>query len=149
VLSFRLNFALNGLAPWGYHALNVLLHALATALLHRAALAFGGGDRHLACIASCLFAAHPANAEAVASVVGRAELLSLVLVLLALAAYRSGHGVRCVALAYSAHLCKETGLLALPLCVISDVALGDASAQPRPARWGVLAGTQGSLLLIP
>ena len=30
VLSFRLNYALHGLEPWGYHAVNVLLHVACT-----------------------------------------------------------------------------------------------------------------------
>ena len=34
VLTFRWNFSAHGLDVWGYHAVNVLLHALCTALVH-------------------------------------------------------------------------------------------------------------------
>ena len=32
VLTFRINYALHELQPWGYHVINVLLHGLATIL---------------------------------------------------------------------------------------------------------------------
>ena len=65
VLTFRLNYALHGLEPWGYHAVNVALHVLATAvygwLCHR--IAFSEPD--LTFLVMCLFASHPVHTEAV------------------------------------------------------------------------------------
>ncbi|XP_066944879.1 protein O-mannosyl-transferase tmtc2-like [Macrobrachium rosenbergii] len=69
-----------------FHASNVLLHAAVTA-------AYVGVLRHVgvgpwACLgAGSLFAAHPIHVEAVAGVVGRAELLAALAFCLALAAY--------------------------------------------------------------
>ncbi|XP_064083702.1 LOW QUALITY PROTEIN: protein O-mannosyl-transferase TMTC2-like [Macrobrachium nipponense] len=69
-----------------FHASNVVLHAAVTA-------AYVGVLRHVgvgpwACLgAGSLFAAHPIHVEAVAGVVGRAELLAALAFCLALAAY--------------------------------------------------------------
>ena len=86
VLTFRLNYALGGLSPFGYHLGNVLLHAVVTAvyticarlLLRR---------RTPAIVAGLLFASHPIHAEAVAGVVGRADVLACLFFLLAFLAY--------------------------------------------------------------
>lgn len=76
VLTFRLNYLLGGFQPWGYHLVNVLLHCLATALLVRVA-------RHVLpksrlsvgpAVTGLIFATHPIHTEAVAGVVGRADL---------------------------------------------------------------------------
>ena len=65
ILTFRLNYALHGLEPWGYHAVNVALHAVVTALLgwlyRRAVFA----ETDLAFLAMAFFAAHPVHTEAV------------------------------------------------------------------------------------
>ena len=83
VLTFRWNFAAHGLDVWGYHAANVLLHAVNVLLvqqLARAQLA----DALAAHVAALSFAVHPIHCEAVASIVGRAELLCCAFFLLCL-----------------------------------------------------------------
>ena len=86
-LSLWLDHALYGDAPYGWHAGNVLLFALATALL---ALVVHGLLRStfVAAAVAALFASHPVHAESVAWVSERKDALSLVLVLLAHLAYR-------------------------------------------------------------
>ena len=65
VLTFRWNLLLSGgvLVPSHFHLVNVLLHALVVALLHRLLLSILGGTskrgRRIAAVASALFAAHP------------------------------------------------------------------------------------------
>ena len=65
VLTFRWNLLLSGgvLVPSHFHLVNVLLHALVVALLHRLLLSILGGasrrGRRIATVASSLFAAHP------------------------------------------------------------------------------------------
>ena len=73
---FGLQWALWGEDPAGFHAVNVLLHGAATALvvLLLAELA----PLALAFVAGLLFAVHPVHVEAVANVVGLAEVLSAV-----------------------------------------------------------------------
>ncbi|XP_055328235.1 protein O-mannosyl-transferase TMTC2-like [Paramacrobiotus metropolitanus] len=88
VATFRLNFLLHGYAPAGYHALNVLLHMLATFLLQQLLQQLSGaGNRLLAALAGLSFAVHPVHTEAVAGVVGRADVGAGVLFLLSLLAY--------------------------------------------------------------
>ncbi|KAJ8249970.1 hypothetical protein COCON_G00231860 [Conger conger] len=84
-LSFRLNHALGGLEPWGYHLVNVTLHAAVTGVFARLARSLLGGRWALA--AGLLFAAHPVHTEAVAGVVGRADLGAGLFFLLSLLCY--------------------------------------------------------------
>src|SRR5262249_7428894 len=72
----------HGVAPFGYHLVNFALHAAVCVVL-ALVLARIAGDATLALLAAFLFAAHPVHTEAVASVVGRAELLAALLGLLA------------------------------------------------------------------
>ncbi|KAI1882260.1 hypothetical protein AGOR_G00248850 [Albula goreensis] len=85
-LSFRLNHALGGLEPWGYHLVNVTLHAAVTWLftgLSRLLL----GEGRWALLAGLLFASHPVHTEAVAGVVGRADVGAGLFFLLSLLCY--------------------------------------------------------------
>uniref|UniRef100_A0A8C9X3J9 dolichyl-phosphate-mannose--protein mannosyltransferase n=1 Tax=Sander lucioperca TaxID=283035 RepID=A0A8C9X3J9_SANLU len=72
-LSFRLNYTLHALRPWGYHLLNVVLHGLVTALFTAFSRPLLGGGLW-SVLAGLLFASHPVHTEAVAGVVGRADV---------------------------------------------------------------------------
>ncbi|XP_076014954.1 protein O-mannosyl-transferase TMTC2-like [Genypterus blacodes] len=92
-LSFRLNYALSGLQPWGYHLTNVLLHGLVTALFTAFSRPLlGGGPWSL--LAGLLFASHPVHTEAVAGVVGRADVGAALFFLLSLFCYARYCGLR-------------------------------------------------------
>ncbi|XP_076025641.1 protein O-mannosyl-transferase TMTC2 [Genypterus blacodes] len=85
-LSFRLNHAVGGLEPWGYHLVNVAFHGAVTSLFTSLArLLLGGGLWSL--IAGLLFASHPIHTEAVAGVVGRADEGAALFFLLSLLCY--------------------------------------------------------------
>jgi hypothetical protein len=77
-LGFALNSAAHGLSPFGYHLVNVGLHA-AVCLLLVVVLVRTTGNWQVSALAGLLFAAHPVHTEAVASVVGRAETLAAAL----------------------------------------------------------------------
>lgn len=80
IASYALNYRLSGQDPAGYHAVNLALHALCSALVVWLGLRFGlGKGGSLA--AGLLFAAHPIHTEAVAGLVGRAELMSAAAIL--------------------------------------------------------------------
>uniref|UniRef100_A0A7N8WJV8 dolichyl-phosphate-mannose--protein mannosyltransferase n=1 Tax=Mastacembelus armatus TaxID=205130 RepID=A0A7N8WJV8_9TELE len=99
-LSFRLNYTLHGLRPWGYHLVNVVLHGLVTALFTAFSRPLlGGGLWSL--LAGLLFASHPVHTEAVSGVVGRADVGAALFFLLSLHCYvrhcghrRDAHGAR-------------------------------------------------------
>lgn len=69
-----------------YHIFNILLHALACFLLMKLAhLLFQ--DIRLAALSGLLFAIHPIHTEAVCGIVGRAEILAAIFILLASISY--------------------------------------------------------------
>eukprot|EP00042_Codosiga_hollandica_P042476 m.389976 g.389976 ORF g.389976 m.389976 type:complete len:925 (+) comp56338_c0_seq5:10-2784(+) len=132
VLSFRLNHLLGGLNPWGYHAFNVILHGIVALLFARLAVVlFARRLSSVALVASLLFATHPIHVEAVANVVGRAELLSAMFFLLAFLKFHSiltsiGDRQRrlltltdtavLALLTTCSCLAKEVGIMTLPFC---------------------------------
>jgi protein O-mannosyl-transferase len=136
VLSYKLNFILGGFKPFGYHLVNVLLHTLSTGLVVKLA-------RHILpngigiLIAGLLFASHPVHTEAVAGIVGRADLLACIFYVSTLLSYirhvqwrekcDSRHWLTlCEAILYSsvAILCKETAISSLVVCIVYDILKG-------------------------
>jgi hypothetical protein len=88
VLTFRWNHQLHGLEPFGYHLVNVLLHVCVCQAVFAFAVRFiFVGDCLAAKASAALFAVIPVHCEAVASVVGRAELLSALFCILGLLVY--------------------------------------------------------------
>jgi tetratricopeptide (TPR) repeat protein len=82
VLTYALSYQVWGLDPTAYHVVNVLLHAVTSVLV--LVIAFDLiGSAMPAFGAAAVFAVHPIHADAVASVVGRAEVLATFFFLLA------------------------------------------------------------------
>lgn len=137
LLTFAIDWQLWSGAPLGFHLLNVLLHAAVTAALTAVLLRFF--PWWAALLGGIVFAVHPIHTEAVANVVGRAELLSALAVLLACLIYveppgrerRLGGGkVAAIAALYAlAILSKESGVVLPALLLSLDL--------PRLARGGV------------
>ncbi|CAK9082352.1 unnamed protein product [Durusdinium trenchii] len=97
------------------HMFNVLIHALNCGLLPALFCAFGFRLTE-SVLAALLFACHPVHVEAVASLVGRAELLAALTTILSLILWQL-HWPSSLLFASSALLCKETATaVALPLC---------------------------------
>ncbi|CAG9861076.1 unnamed protein product [Phyllotreta striolata] len=110
VLTFRLNYVLGGFQPWGYHLVNVLLHCLATALLIRIARLILPKTKSKvgSLVTGLVFATHPVHTEAVAGVVGRADLAACNFYFLSLLAYISH--VKCRDTTYCHRFCKNNSL---------------------------------------
>jgi len=120
-LSFKLDWLLAPGSPSQFHLTNLLLHALVTHLFHTLLLSLLPSSS-TALMAALLFAAHPIHTEAVAGLVGRAELLSALFFLLTLLAHRRhGWSVRASLLAAAATLAKEQGVTVLGICFVLEL----------------------------
>jgi protein O-mannosyl-transferase len=133
VLAFTLEWAVADGKPWVYHATNIALYLTSVVLvfyLARTCLPLAG-----AWVAAALFAVHPLHVEAVANVVGQAELLVAVFLIPALTLYINGRNANELGLGRMAAICvlfalaclsKEHGivlpviLLAAELIVVVD-----------------------------
>lgn len=115
--------------PFASHAINVALHAAVCWLLFMLAIR-AGIDPKAAILAALLFAVTPSKSEAVANVVGRAELLAalftIAAVVLALRVERRSAWAAAVCV-FFACLSKETGIVALPLVAVAAAIAGQRS----------------------
>jgi protein O-mannosyl-transferase len=116
-LSFAVDRALFGLAAWGPHLVNVLLHGAATALLF-ALLRRLGASTNAAFLGAVLYALHPAQAECVAWISSRGDLLAILFVLAALVLELTGRGKLAVAAGAVALLAKGDQALVWPALVV-------------------------------
>ena len=112
-----------GLNPLGHHLVSVLLHAVNVLLLFFVLLRATGQVRCSAVVAA-LFAVHPLNVECVAWVAERKSLLSMLFLLLTLAAYgwyasrRSMGRYAAVALLFALALAAKPMVVTLPLLLL-------------------------------
>jgi tetratricopeptide (TPR) repeat protein len=146
--SFAANYAIHGAAPLGYHVVNIALHA-AVCLVLALVLARVTGDAALAILAGFLFAAHPVHTEAVASVVGRAEVLAALLALLAwwvVLARRSAAGRAAAALVlFAGVLAKENAVTIVAVAPAADLIY---RRRPDVRAYGALAlGALAAILI--
>jgi protein O-mannosyl-transferase len=128
MLLFRINHALFGLKPAGWHAYTLLLHLLATALVFSILRRIT--ERPLvAGVAALVFGVHPVHHEVVAWVSSTTESLCAVLLLAAFLAYLKSRerfltvwmSISCLAYA-AALLAKETALI-LPGLIFAHACL--------------------------
>lgn len=142
-LSFAVDWAIsNGDAAW-FHAVNSLWHALASVTVFALLLAWFKTGPSL--MGGLLFAVHPVHVEAVANVVGRAELMATALLVAACACWAHGwprqrvaRTVTVVVLFALATLCKESAVVLPGLLVLIDAARGEWKSfrdLPSYVRW--------------
>jgi protein O-mannosyl-transferase len=145
-LSYAVQWKMTGDRAWPFHAVNILLHAAASALVAELARRLTR-RRGAALIAGLLFAAHPLHVEGVAYIVGRAEsacavgtLAALVLLLRPLTLRRSMAVYACFLVAIFS---KEQGLLLpammLALWPLRRRLIPTAPEESFAARWLLLA----------
>jgi hypothetical protein len=107
------SYAADGLigTPWWFHAVNVLWHAGVAIGLALFARRLAGGRAALA--AGLVFAVHPVHVEAIANVVGRAELMATAFAALSVyAAVTRRHPAWSAAAFAAGLLCKENAVVA-------------------------------------
>ncbi|HEU4588566.1 MAG TPA: hypothetical protein VFS11_07960 [Gemmatimonadales bacterium] len=143
-ISLAANWVVAGGDPRAFHLVNLLLHAVAALLVYRLARELVPFAAAVA--AGLVFAVHPVHVEAVANLVGRAEVLATIFVLAAVLLYRADgrladagdHGslrragatLGTLAAAVLALGAKESAFALPALLLLSDWA--DARARERP-----------------
>ncbi len=110
--SYALNFAFSE-KPAGFHILNILLHALNVILVFLITCKFA--SKKVAYLSSFLFLFLPIHTEAVSSIVGRSELLSVFFVLLALLLFLKNKHIWASLVFLLALFSKEFAVVFLPL----------------------------------
>jgi Tfp pilus assembly protein PilF len=169
VVSFSLavNYALGGLAPWGYHAFNLAVHLAAGLILFGLVRRTLLGDRlreryrsaaqSLAGIAALLWVIHPLQTESVTYVIQRAESMSglfYLLVLYAIARGRqSSHPLVWYGLAVAASglgmATKEVMVTAPVTALLYDRAfLSGSLGSSLRRRWPVYVGLAGTWAIL-
>jgi Flp pilus assembly protein TadD len=122
-LSYRLDYAIWGINPSGFHLSNVLLHLTVTALIFRLLRSLGF-EWWLALSLTVAFAIHPQRVESVSWVTERKGLLAAVLGLGSLLCYLryTNRGSKCSygisLLLYLLSLSSKSTFVALPLMVV-------------------------------
>jgi hypothetical protein len=128
-------------SPTWFHAVNILWHAGASIAV--AALAWRLAGERVAIAAGLLFAAHPVHVEAVANVVGRAELMAALFAVLCVYAALVRRQPLWSALALAAGLLSKENAAVAPALVAWGWLLGI----DRPPRRHMLAMAGGWLLV--
>ena len=118
-VSYMLNYAVLGNSPAGFHVVNVILHGLCSFLAFMLVLKLSG-SRRLAYFSAILFLTHPIHAEAVASIVGRAELLAFFFGLLAVLLFLKNRLFLSASSFFLAILSKEIAFGLLPAMFLID-----------------------------
>jgi tetratricopeptide (TPR) repeat protein len=134
--TFALNWAIGDAHASGYHLLNLFLHAAVTLLLYlvlRKILASFAAGTIVAWTTALLFAVHPIHTEAVASIVGRSELLAAGFLLAAWLSHLHDHPVPVLLCFALALLSKESAIAFVPLVFVGDYVRGQFKPVSRYA----------------
>jgi hypothetical protein len=147
--SYTLNWTLGGGSTFGFHLVNVALHALNAVLLFFIGRKLFPNHPNASLVAALLFALHPAQTEAVTYISGRSVSLMAALYLASILLYlrKSFYSVIPFILALGV---KETAVtLPAALLLIELVRPGRASWRLQLPHWLVLAAGGLVILLVP
>jgi tetratricopeptide (TPR) repeat protein len=166
-LSFAINYAFDGLNPFGYHLVNVAVHLTCALVLFgivRRTLELptlrsrpGGWSANLAFAAALLWTLHPLNTEAVNYVTQRTELMMALCYLLTLyagiRAWSSGRARWWYAIAVAASAagmaCKESMATAPLMVIVYDrIFLFGSFKDAVRSRWRLYVGLALSWLVL-
>jgi hypothetical protein len=155
-LSIMLDYAIWGTTYQGFHVTNLLLYLASIALFYTLLVEFGV-DKTIAGIAALVFAVHPSHAESVAWITERKGLLGIAFALAcgtAYARFRSGAGVRWLALAMVTAICavwsKAPAAFAVGALAGLELVLPARRVSWRRSLAGLAAvGTVAALAFVP
>ncbi|XP_027198204.1 protein O-mannosyl-transferase TMTC3-like [Dermatophagoides pteronyssinus] len=118
-LTFRWNHLLSSaLNPYGFHLTNVCLHIIVSFICFEfLSSMLGLQNRWPACLFTLYFAIHPTKSEAVTSIVGRAELLCALFILISLFCYLKSAYISFAISVLLASYSKEQGMTAPAICI--------------------------------
>lgn len=124
-LTYAFNYAIAGLDPWGYHLVNLLLHAFNSLVIYWLVKRYTSKDT-LALFTALVFTVHPIHTEAVSNISGRAELLTATFALLSWASYYlSKENFRYYLLSllfyFFSLIAKESGITLIGVLMLSDI----------------------------
>ena len=143
-LLYKLAGAAFGLDAWGYHLINVVLHALASlAVFAIARLMFS--RRWVAVAVALIFAAHPSHAEAVQWVAANADVATGCFFMASFASFgwwlrqRRPWQYAGAVLAFAAALCAKESAIVLPAVLLAYEFFRAYAAGERRPRPGELA----------
>lgn len=144
-LLYKLAGAAFGLEAWGYHLINVVLHALAAlAVFAIARLMFA--RRWVALAVALIFAAHPSHAEAVQWVAANADVAAGCFFMAAFAAFgwwlrqRRPWQYAGAVLGFAAALCAKESAVVLPAILLAyDFYRAHAAGERRPRPGALVA----------
>ncbi|PYP58006.1 MAG: hypothetical protein DMD44_09025 [Gemmatimonadetes bacterium] len=144
IFSFAVDWTVSGGRAGWLHLMNALWHGVASVLV--AVLLAQALSPAAAAAGGLVFALHPVHAEAVAGLVGRAELLAAVGMLGAVLCARRRRWTAAVACAAAAMLSKEHGVISGVLIVL-DRWLQRPEQPPYPRRFYVALGIVTAVFL--
>jgi protein O-mannosyl-transferase len=125
--TLALNWAVGGTHAWGYHFVNLLLHATVTLLVYlvlKTLLESLANGTTAAWVTALLFAVHPIHTEAVAGIVNRSELLAAGFLLAAWLLHLHDWPLSSLLCLAVAMLSKESAVVFLPLAILGDYCRG-------------------------
>jgi Tfp pilus assembly protein PilF len=141
--TFALDWKIGNGRPLGFHVVNLVLHAAVTLLFYllllRALQSLERG-KTVAFAAALLFAVHPIHTEAVASIVGRAELLAAGFLIAAWLLHLQDREIPALVCFVLALLSKESAVVFLPLALIGDFVRGEWKPTVRYLRIAAMTG---------
>ncbi len=152
IASYALNTYIFGSSPVSFHVVNILLHALTSFLIFVLFYHFGG--RIVAFAGSAFFLFLPIHIEAVTSIVGRAEILSLLFMVTALLLVVKQRYIFASGAFFLGLLSKEMAMAFLPIFLFLDpvrskTPLAGASADHAHRAGWTSNGIKGLLYFVP
>jgi protein O-mannosyl-transferase len=148
-LAFAVNYAAGGLEPWGYHAVNLLIHTTAALVLFGLVRRTPGSSTSLGFVCALVWVLHPLNTEVVNYLSQRTESMMGLFFLLTLYCSVRGWTTRAVLACAAGMLCKESMVTAPVVVVLYDrVFLFDSWRRMFRARRGFYLGLASTWLVL-
>jgi tetratricopeptide (TPR) repeat protein len=154
IFSFCINFAVSKLDPYGYHLVNIFIHAINSILIYWISERYTK-IKSLSLLCALLFSAHPVHSEAVAAIYGRPELMATMFLLIAWCFFiKSSQNNFWYVLSLISYflslLCKESGIVFVGILLLVHICQETSwttRLKPSPKLLGYILATIPYLIL--